>query len=111
MDYIKDAFDRMDLQQIRQFLLYGVEEFDCDSQSYKDRLKNGSDPIYRRLKELYPVEDEREKVSAELAQALTAFESVYMEMGMKAGARLICQLLFEDGQSPGEAERNTRTEK
>lgn len=110
MDYIKDAFNRMDLQQIREFLLYGVEGFGCDSQSYKDRLKNGSDPIYRRLKELYPVEDEREKVSAELAQALTAYESVYMEMGMKAGARLVCQLFLEDGQSYREVERSMRTE-
>jgi len=102
MDYIKDAFNRMDLRQIRQFLLYGVDDFDRENQPYRDRLKNGSDPIYHRLNGLYPEEAERDKAAADLSLALTAYEAVYMELGMKAGARLIHQLLLTDDQLPAE---------
>lgn len=102
MDYIKDTFARMDLRQIRQFLLYGVDELECETQPYRDRLKNGSDPIYDRLKSLYPDENDLDNAAADLSQALTAYEEVYMELGMKAGARLIHQLLLTYDQLPAE---------
>lgn len=96
MDYIKDAFSRMDLQQIRSFFLYGTEDYTDETRPYKDTLKKESDPIYKRLKSLYPDESELDKAAADLSQALTAYEYVYMELGMKAGARLIYQLLLTD---------------
>ena len=96
MEYIKDAFARTDLRQIRQFLLYGLDELDSESQSYNARLKNGCELIHNRLKSAYPEESEREQAVADLSKALTAYESVYMEIGMKIGARLIHQLLLTD---------------
>lgn len=96
MDYIKDAFTRINLRQFQHFLLYGTDDFDREKQSYRDRLKNGCDPVYKRLDSLYPNQIERDKAAADLSQALTAYESVYMEMGMKAGARLVHQLLLTD---------------
>lgn len=99
MNYIKYMFNRMDLRQIRNFLLYGTEDFDNGKQPYRDRLKTSADPIYARLRSVYPDETERDKAAADLSQALTAYESVYMEIGMKAGARAIYQLLFENDLS------------
>lgn len=96
MNYIRDTFSRMDLQQIRHFMLYGTDGFDQEEQKYSDRLKNGSDPIYKRLEGIYPDGDEMDKTASDISQALTAYESVYMELGMKAGARLIYQLLLID---------------
>ncbi len=100
MDYIKNTFARMDLQQIRQFLLYEVEEMEIDNRPYKDRIKFGCDPIYNRLNSTYHDQSERDKAAADLSQALSTYESVYMELGMKAGARLIYQLLLTDDQLP-----------
>lgn len=96
MDYIKDAFSRMDLRQIRQYLLYGEDDYELEQQSYHDRLQNGSAPIYDRLNRIYPEEIALDKAAADLSQALIAYESVYMEIGMKAGARLLYQLLLSD---------------
>ena len=97
-DYIKDAFERMTLSQLRSFLLYGAEDFAKDAQPYRETLKAGSDPIYKRLETLYPDGSERDEAAADLAQALNAYEYVYMELGMKAGARLLYQLLLTDDQ-------------
>ena len=85
MDYIQGAFARMNLSQINNFFLYGADELSYVQRSYKDRLKGQTDPIYNRLRELYPDEAEREKAEADLAKALTAYEHVCMELGMKAG--------------------------
>ena len=98
--YIKDTFARMDLQQIREFLMYGTELDEKEAAvPYEIRLKNASDPIYKRINSLYPEIDEHTKACNDIAQAITAFEEVYMEIGMKAGARLIYQLLLSDNPS------------
>jgi len=95
MSYINDAFARMNLHQISNFLL-GIEDDTNNILPYQDTLRKGCDPIYKRLDILCPDETERNKAAAELSQALDAYEYVYMELGMKTGARLIHQLLLTD---------------
>jgi len=95
-DYIKDTFERMNLYQLRSFLLYGVDDFKERIHPYRNALEAVSDPIFRRLETLYPDGPERNEAAADLAQALNTYESVYMELGMKAGARLLHQLLLAD---------------
>lgn len=96
MDYIKEAFTRMNLRQLQHFLLYGTDDFEHERLPYSEWLKKESDPIHKRLELLYPISEEMDEAAADLAQALTAFEEVYMEIGMKAGARLLFHLLVED---------------
>jgi hypothetical protein len=96
MDYIKDAYARMDLPKLRSFLLYGQENFNEDVTPYREALEQRSDPIFKRLEGLYPDNKEFDKAAADLSDALTAYQNVYMELGMKAGARLIFQLLLTD---------------
>ena len=100
MDYINNAFARVNLYQISHYLLYGAECNADEIPSYRDALKDGCDPIYKRLDVLYPDLTERDKALADLSQALAAYESAYMELGMKAGARLMHQLLFTDDRLP-----------
>ena len=95
-DYIKEAIARTNIQDIREFLLEGVEEYTYRDKPYDIWIKKECDPIYKRLEALYPDGDKRDEAAAELSQALTAYQSVYMEVGMKAGARLIYQLLLTD---------------
>lgn len=99
MDYIKDAFGRMTLRQIRSFILYGTDDYTEETQPYKDTIKTESAAIYKRLESLYPDGPELDEATGDLSQALTAYEYVYMELGMKAGARLLYHLLIADGQS------------
>jgi len=96
MSYINDSFARMDIHQIGNFILYGIEDDADDALPYRDVLKNGCDPIYKRLDVLCPDAVERNKAAADLSLAFDAYEFVYMELGMKAGARLMHQLLLTD---------------
>ena len=95
-NFINEAFARMDLQQIREFLLHGVEDCNQTSQSYYIRLKEDSAAIYKRLSATYPDGESLDAANADLCQALSSYESVYTEIGMKAGARIIYQLLIAE---------------
>lgn len=77
-------------------MLYGAEDYNIDSKPYSVRIEEGGDPIYKRLETLYTYEFERDKAANDLSQALATHDAVYMEIGMKTGARLIYQLLLED---------------
>ena len=96
MGYIKEAIERTNLQDIREFLLHGAEECTHRSEPYEAWLIKECDPIYKRLEALYPTEDNREQADADLSQALSAYQSVYMEVGMKIGAKLLYQLLVSE---------------
>ena len=100
-NYITATFERMDLRQIREFLLYDTEESGTEIKDYASRLKQASDPIYKRIENIYSEDaSEMSNATTELAQALSARDEVYMEIGMKAGARLIHQLLLTDNPTP-----------
>ena len=101
-----EIFKRMNLQDIRHFFIYGADEYVPDTRSYVERIKTGSDPIYERLESVYPKGTELDAANNDLSAALDAYEEVYMELGMKAGARLVCQLLFENDLNTGEREDN-----
>ena len=95
-NYINEIFTRLDLGQIREFFLHGVEACEAENQSYNIRLKQGSDPIYKRLRNIYSDDRHMDEAHGDLSQALSSYESVYMEIGMKAGARILYQLLLEE---------------
>ena len=99
-DYIKDAFARMNLQQAISFLLFDSENCAEETHPYRDVLTKHSDPIYHRLESIYPDGIEQDKATADLELAFSAYQYVYMEIGMKAGARLVHQLLCMDDQFP-----------
>ena len=95
-DYIREAVVRANIQDIRAFLLCGVEEYIYRDETYVTWLKKECNPIYKRLEALCTDEKKLDEAVNDLSQALTAYQSVYMEIGMKAGARLSYQLFFTD---------------
>ena len=96
MGYIKEAISRANLQDIREFLLHGGELCSYRNEPYEAWLKKECDPIYKRLEALFPTEESREQASADLSQALSAYQSVYTELGMKMGAKMLYQLLVSE---------------
>ena len=95
-EYINEIFARMNVQQFREFVIYGQDSERIDTAPYHDRLKKNSDPIYALLNNLNLESAEHDKFADALSQALASHCSVYMEIGMKTGARLIHQLLILD---------------
>ena len=96
LNYIEAAFARTDLKQIRAFILQGVEAVDLKDESYQIRLEKCDNAIIKRLESLYTDSTELDKAYSDLATATTVHQDVYMELGMKLGARLIYQLLISE---------------
>ena len=48
------------------------------------------------MKQIYPNEKEYDEAANDITDAITAYEDVFLEIGMKAGARLLFQLLYQD---------------
>ena len=98
-EYVNEMFARMNVQQFREFVLYGQQDKRTDTKSYHVRLTENSDPIYYLIKNLNLESAESDKFMDALSQALASHCAVYMEIGMKAGARLVHQLLYSDDGS------------
>jgi hypothetical protein len=103
-DFIGKAYERMGLPQLRSFLLYGSQDYDEEVGSYSEALHKAGEAIRKRLESVYPDMAELDQAVADLNDALVAYEYVYMELGMKAGARMFYQLLANDQPPPGMAQ-------
>ena len=96
-NHITKTFERMDLKQIRAYLIYGAEQkIHKDIPPYAERLQQATNPIYKRLETLYPEQSALTEATNELSDAISAYQEVYLEIGMKAGAKLLHQLLYSE---------------
>lgn len=96
MGFIESTFEKMDIQKIINFLMYDSGDSSEDNASYETRLKNESTLIDERLRSIYGEGNELDEAFADLGQAFDGYATVYMEIGMKAGAKLLFQLLGHD---------------
>jgi len=71
-----EIFSRMDLQQIRAFLLNGEETYETQQATYDERIKGREKAVYRRLKDMYQDELEYENAVGDLYEMLAAYEEV-----------------------------------
>ena len=93
MSYITEIFERLDLQQIREFLLHGVECLQISEKSYKQRLEAAGKPAFKMIDEKFSNGDERDKVASDVHHYASVTQDVYMEIGMQCGAILAVKLL------------------
>lgn len=91
MDSIDEIFARANLQQISEFLLHGG---DCvpDPRPYWERTEGALNRVIDRLFADYPNRAEFEEISELVYECASAFEAVYMEIGVQAGALLSAQV-------------------
>ncbi|MCL2771755.1 MAG: hypothetical protein FWD71_00265 [Oscillospiraceae bacterium] len=94
---IKEIFERANMHQIREFLVSGLElDGELDKRSYSERLEEGSLHIVNRIKNTAKDEAELDRVYSEFTDATDEYMQVFLEIGMKVGARLLAQMLFQD---------------
>jgi len=78
-------------------LLTGLELLnEIDNRTYSERLENDSKNIIERIEKISESDDERDKIFSEFCDATSTHTEVFFELGMKASARLIFQLLCQD---------------
>lgn len=94
--YIKQIFERADLQQVREFLICGLDPLEPDKRTYAQRLEDSSINILNTLKRTSNEDDELDRAGCYLGDATETYRDVFLEIGMKAGARLMFQLLCEN---------------
>lgn len=91
MDSIEEIFARANMQQIAEFLLHGC---DCvpDPRTCWGRTEGTLSRVIDRLFADYPNRAEFEEISGLVYECASAFEAVYMETGVQAGALLAAQV-------------------
>ena len=52
-NYVRDAFERVDIQHIREYILTGGT-CEVEKGGYEERLEKAVKPIFNRLDSLYP---------------------------------------------------------
>ena len=101
MSSVNEIYDRINLQHIREFIHHGGTEAEISGFSYEERINIGEHSIIDRLKAVYPDKTVYNQVENELRTAFYTYEDVYMEIGMKVGARLVLELLKGDSFGGG----------
>ena len=92
MSYVKSVMKRANLQQLREFLLTGVENEDVCTVSYEKRLKEALNAFMEQAGELNMKEETH--VYEALLHCLSEHEVVYTEIGILCGFKL-CKEIFE----------------
>jgi O-acetylhomoserine/O-acetylserine sulfhydrylase-like pyridoxal-dependent enzyme len=96
MGYIETALKRANIQDLRSFILHGTDELNICTDTYEERLDSATASMHVRLKTHYPDMEEQQDAINDLNYALSNYQDVYTEIGMKLGARLILELLSPD---------------
>lgn len=95
MNYIAEIFNRLDLQQIREFLLHGVVCCEVSGQTYQQRLHMAERTVSKRMEEKFPDIEEQEKLMFDIHHYASVMQDVYMEIGMQCGVILAMQLFTQ----------------
>ena len=90
----EDILARLNLQQIRNFLLYGAECLDPGPSDYDRRIEEVWRMVDEALKEKFPEKGEYEKMTNRIHSYASVAQEAYMELGMQCGAVLAAQLLI-----------------
>ncbi len=93
MDYITEIFSRLDIQQIREFLMHGVECIEVKSEGYLERLEKSHKPVNDIIYHYFPEREENDKIMDRIGLCLGEAEDVYMEIGLQCGFILAMQII------------------
>ena len=93
MDYIKSVFQRANLQQLREFLLYGQEGCKLDQRPYLEQLREADDAVDDTLEQYIPDPKALDRAADKISHAFSVYEAVYTEIGLQTGAALVFELL------------------
>ena len=96
MDYLKQIYNRTDLQQIVGFILYGTEKTNPEPIRYNEII----DDAYRNFSKLLEDQPIERKYKMNIEEAcfslLSDTEEIHTVIGMKIIAKLLYQLLNDE---------------
>lgn len=86
-------FSRTNVQQIRSFLLYGVEECSLNEKSSEQSIREAEKEVYKLIKSKTSEMSEYDEIISNINKLEFELENVYMELGLKCGAIIAIQIL------------------
>lgn len=101
MDYISEIFSRLNFQQIREFLMHGVECVRINPKGYKERLDDAKKPLCSVIAQHFSEPDEYEEIMNKVYDYGGEIQEVYMEIGLQCGLVLGMQMLNQIGDNRG----------
>ena len=98
VDYVKEIFERIEMQQITEFMRHGVEciEIEEQTKTYTQQIDTANRIIDERIRSTFPNWKEHEEIINLFDENILQIKKVYIEIGIKCGARLAYQLLAQD---------------
>ena len=100
---------RVHVQQLRSFFIDGVDLDNWyeseDNRPYEQRRQEEERSIWELLEKTFPDGAALDEAAGKLSRALVVNQSVFMEIGIRAGAILMFELLREN---PGGGSRNRK---
>lgn len=100
MEDFTQMLKRAHIQQLRSFFMDGVDldnwHEDEDNRPYEQRIKEEEHPIWKLLEQTFPDEKKLDEAADKLNSALVVNQYVFMEIGIRAGAILMLDLLREN---------------
>lgn len=100
MSYISEVFRRANIQQIREFLLHGIENTDLTSDAYEVRLKEANRQITSEIKKVVSDGNKADEAEGIIFSSIGEIIQVYMEVGIQCGVMLCNDLLNLCGNRP-----------
>ncbi len=96
MGYFSEIFQRADLHEICDFLLFGSDGGEKCSKSYMEQLDGAYEGIHKVVCE----ESQgmgNEEIFNKIMEGMSQAERVHMEIGLRCGFKLALQLMGENG--------------
>lgn len=93
MDYFEQIFTRLNVQQIREFLMYGSECIETDPKGYKLRHDEARKPISDLLHQKFPEREDYDEVAGEMMDYVSVCQDIYMEIGLQCGFVIAIKML------------------
>lgn len=93
MSYISDIFERTNIQQVREFLLYGVECCNVTEKNYEQRLMEAEKNVEEIIRMKFRHDKEYEQAMAPIFDYAGELQDVYMEVRMQCGFMLAVNML------------------
>lgn len=90
MSYISEIFERANIQQIRGFLLNGVELLKLTNIPYEQLVNESMEKTIKMIGTHFP--ENNEQMEKHLINAISACKDVYMEIGLQVGILIAMQL-------------------
>ncbi len=92
MNYIDQIFDRCNIETVCEFLIYGGEPLETNTDSCYERAKKAEQKLNEWLQKQFTDNKELDEHCSIVYSVIGEIQSIYMQIGFKAGFMLAAEL-------------------